>query len=262
MSIIRLLVSGIAPALICVAFLMITTYLIALARKYPRAERWPTPGEICRALLPALPAIIAPALMVGGMMMGWFTPTEAASVTVVYIAAVSRFYYRELTWKHLWNATIVTIRGTAAILVICSAAALFGWILAVERVPQDFAAMVLGTTRDPVKLLLIVNAIFFVAGMFLDSTTATLLIVPIVAPPLVSMGIDPVHLGIMTIFNIMIGIITPPMGLALFLIADIAGVSMKDLLRALIPFYFPLVATLAVITFCPGLILWLPGMLR
>ena len=261
-SIIQLLIAGIVPALICVLFLMITTYFIAKARNYPRSERWPTVGEIMAALWPALPAILAPVVMVGGMMLGWFTPTEAASVTVVYIILISHFYYHELTLAHLWNATLTTIRSTGAILMICAAAALYGWILAVEQVPQEFAAMVLGGNKDPLTLLIIANVIFFIAGMFLDSTTATLLIVPIIAPPMVAAGIDPVHLGIMTIFNIMIGIITPPMGLALFLISDIAGVTMKDLLKALVPYYFPLLATLAVITFCPRIVLWIPSMMR
>ncbi len=261
-SIVQLLISGIVPALICVALLMLTTFFIAKKRNYPRSERWPTGGEVWAALLPALPALLAPVLMVGGMMAGLFTPTEAASVTVIYIMLISHFYYRELSLAHLWSATLTTIKSTGAILIICASAALYGWILAVEQVPQDFAALVLGASKDPLVLLLIANAVFFIAGMFLDSTTATLLIVPIIAPPLVAAGIDPVHLGIMTIFNIMIGIITPPMGLALFLISDIAGVSMKDLLKALAPYYIPLILTLAIITFCPSVVLWLPGMMR
>ncbi|MCD8351211.1 MAG: TRAP transporter large permease [Planctomycetaceae bacterium] len=261
-SIIQLLIAGIVPAIICVIFLMVTTYFIAQKRQYPRSARWPTFAEVMFALWPALPAILAPVLMVGGMMAGWFTPTEAASVTVLYILAISHFYYRELTWTHLKNATITTIRSTGAILMICASAALYGWILAVEQIPQQFASLVLGGTTDPIVLLIIVNVIFFIVGMFLDSTTATLLVVPIIAPPLVAAGIDPVHLGILTIFNIMIGIITPPMGLALFLISDIANVTMKQLLKALLPYYFPLLATLAVITFCPDLILWLPGLMR
>ena len=262
-SIVQLLISGIMPALICVAFLMITVYIIALKQDLPRSERSPTLMEIFTALMPAVPALLAPVLMVGGMVVGLFTPTEAASVTVVYIILISHFYYHELTLSHLWRSTILTVRSTASILIIVAAAALYGWILAVEQVPQDFAALILGgEAKNPITLLLIANLIYIIVGMFLDSTTATLLVVPIVAPPLVAAGIDPVHLGIMTIFNIMIGIITPPMGLALFLIRNITGVAMKDLLLALLPFYIPLLATLAVITFCPGLILWLPSMLR
>ena len=154
------------------------------------------------------------------------------------------------------------MRSTSAILIIVAVAALFGWILAVEQVPQDFARWILGFSTDPLMLLLIANLIFFIAGMFLDSTTATLLVVPVLAPPLVLAGVDPVHLGIIAIFNLMFGLLTPPMGLSLFLLTSIAQVSLRQLLRALLPFYVPLLATLAIITFAEDLVLWLPGMLR
>lgn len=262
-SIVQLLIAGIVPALMCMVFLMITVFIIAVFHKHPRAERWSTPGEVVKDLVPALPAIIAPVLMVGGMMAGAFTPTEAAAVTAVYVILISAVVYRELTLQHLWNSALQTVRSTSAILIIVAAAALFGWILAVEQVPQIFAATVLGGgTTDRVMLLIIANLIFFVAGMFLDSTTATLLIVPIIAPPLVAAGIDPVHLGIITIFNLMIGLLTPPMGLSLFLVSTIAGVSLRSLLKALLPFYVPLLGTLAIITFMEDLTLWLPRMIR
>lgn len=262
-SIVQLLIAGIVPALICMVLLMLTVFIIAVFHKHPRAERWSTPGEVVKDLVPALPAIIAPVLMVGGMMAGAFTPTEAAAVTAVYVILISGVVYRELTWLHLWNSALQTVRSTSAILIIVAAAALFGWILAVEQVPQIFAATVLGGgTTDRVMLLIIANLIFFVAGMFLDSTTATLLIVPIIAPPLVAAGIDPVHLGIITIFNLMIGLLTPPMGLSLFLVSSIAGVSLRSLLKALLPFYIPLLGTLAIITFMEDLTLWLPRMIR
>jgi tripartite ATP-independent transporter DctM subunit len=261
-SIVQLLIAGIVPALICVALLMLTVLVIALRHKHPRSDRWSTPGEIGRALVPALPAMLAPALMIGGMMAGYFTPTEAAAVTAVYVILIAGLVYRELTLRHLWNAAIETARTSSAILIIVAAAALFGWILAVEQVPQAFAAAVLGWSADPLMLLIIANLVFFIAGMFLDSTTATLLIVPIVAPPLVAAGVDPVHLGIVAIYNLMIGLLTPPMGLSLFLVSTIAGVSLRSLLKALVPFYIPLVGTLFIITFMEDLTLWLPRMIR
>jgi tripartite ATP-independent transporter DctM subunit len=261
-SIVQLLIAGIMPALICVALLMVTVAFLALRHDHPRAERWSRPGEIARDLLPALPAIVAPALMIGGMMAGYFTPTEAAAVTAVYVIVIAALIYRELTLAHLWRASLETARMTSAILIIVAAAALFGWILAVEQVPQAFASAVLGWSTDPLMLLIIANLVFFVAGMFLDSTTATLLIVPIVAPPMVAAGVDPVHLGIVAIFNLMIGLLTPPMGLSLFLVSSIAGISIRSLLRALLPFYIPLFATLAIITFMEDLTLWLPRMIR
>ena len=260
-SIVQLLVAGIMPALVCTLFLMLTVLVIALRQGHPRAERWPTAGEVVKDFLPALPAIIAPVLMIAGMMLGAFTPTEAAAVTSVYVIFISAVFYRELTLAHLWNSAVLTARSTSAILIIVAAAALFGWVLAVEQVPQTFATALLGLSKDPLVLLIIANIIFFVAGMFLDSTTATLLIVPIIAPPLVMAGVDPVQLGIVTIFNLMIGLLTPPMGLSLFLVADIARISIRQLLRALLPFYVPLLATLAVLTLWKDLTLWLPGMI-
>lgn len=261
-SIVQLLLAGIVPALICVAFLMITVAILSIRMGLPRAERWPTAGEVASALVPALPAMLAPVLLIAGMLLGLFTPTEAAAVTVVYVLLISGLFYRELTWAHFWSATVLTVRSTSAILIIVAVAALFGWILAVEQVPQSFARWILGFSTDPLALLLIANLIFFIAGMFLDSTTATLLVVPVIAPPLVLAGIDPVHLGIIVVFNLMLGLLTPPMGLSLFLLCSIAEIRLTDLLRALWPFYLPLLATLAVITFADGVVLWLPSMLR
>lgn len=261
-SIIQLLIAGIIPALICIALLMLTAFAIALVQDMPRAERWPTVGEVFTALWPALPAMLAPVLMIAGMMLGWFTPTEAASVTAVYVILIALFFYRELTWAHLWTATVNTALSTSAILIIVAAASMFGWILAVEQIPQDFAKFILQFASSPIVLLLIANLIFFVAGMFLDSTTATLLVVPIIAPPLVAAGIDPVHLGIIVIFNLMLGLLTPPMGLSLFLVSSIAKVSLRQLLVALLPFYLPLLLCLGIITFAEDLVLWLPRMLR
>ncbi len=261
-SIVQLLLAGIVPALVCVALLMLTTVFLSYRYNLPRAERWPTLRELGGDLLPALPALLAPVLMIAGMLLGLFTPTEAAAVTVVYVLAISAIFYRDLTLEHLWQALILTVKSTSAILIIVAVAALFGWILAVEQIPQDFARWILQFSTDPIVLLIVANLIFFIAGMFLDSTTATLLVVPVIAPPMVLAGIDPVHLGIITIFNLMFGLLTPPMGLSLFLLSSIANVSLRQLLRALVPFYVPLLATLAIITFWEGLVLWLPSMLR
>lgn len=260
-SIVQLLVAGIVPAIMCTILLMLTVLIVAILHNHPRAERWPTAREIVSSFLPALPAIVAPLLMVGGMTAGAFTPTEAAAMTAVYVILISGLIYRELTLAHLWNSAVLTARSSSAILIIVASAALFGWILAVEQVPQTFAAALLGLSNDPLMLLVIANLIFFVAGMFLDSTTATLLLVPIIAPPLVLAGVDPVQLGIVTIFNLMLGLLTPPMGLSLFLVSDIAKVSVRQLLKALLPFYVPLLSTLVILTFAKDFTLWLPRMI-
>lgn len=261
-SIVQLLLAGIVPAIICVALLMFTTAVLALRHDYPRSERWSRLPEIWRDFKPALPALLTPVILVSGMLLGFFTPTEAASVTVAYILFISTVFYRELTVAHLLYAAYETVKSTTAVLIIVSAAALFGWILAIEQIPQAAAAQLLTFSTDPLVLLLMVNVILLIAGMFLDSTTATLLVIPIIATPLHMAGVDPVHLGIVAIFNLMLGLVTPPMGLALFLITDIAQVSMRSILKALVPFYIPLFGTLVLITTVPELSLWLPKMIR
>ncbi len=183
-------------------------------------------------------------------------------MTVVYVLFISAFVYRTLTFAHLLHAAYETIKSTSAILIIVSAAAIFGWILAVEQIPQAFAQNLLSLSTDPLVLLLIVNVMLLIVGMVLDSTTATLLVIPIIAGPLHLAGVDPVHLGIVAIFNLMLGLLTPPMGLALFLITDIAKVSMRDVLKELVPYYIPLLATLAILTLFPEISLWLPKMMR
>jgi tripartite ATP-independent transporter DctM subunit len=257
-SVIQLLLGGILPGLLCVAMLMLMTGWLAIRRRYPRAERWPTLAELRRDLLPALPALLAPVILIAGMLAGFFTPTEIASVTVAYALLISALFYRELTWKGVREAAFETIGASAGILLIVAVAALFGWILSVEAVPQKITQALLAISRDPQVLLLLVNLLLLVVGMFLDSTTAILVIAPIIAKPLVAAGVDPVHLGMVVVFNLMIGLLTPPMGLALFLVSDIAKVSMKEVLREMLPFYVPLVATLLLITYVPAVTTWIP----
>ena len=261
-SALQMLVAGILPALLCVAMLMGTVALIAIKGGLPRAERWPRPRELLKALGPAAPALLAPVILIGGMLSGRFTPTEASAVAVVYVLAVGLFYYRDMTWAFIHQAASETVRSTAAILFIVAAAAMFGWILAVEQIPQDFASWFSGVSDNRWTLLLIVNLIFFIAGMFIDSTTATLLLVPIVAPPVVAAGVDPVHLGIVVIFNLMLGTTTPPFGLSLFLLCNMTGLRFTQLVRAMVPFYPALLITLLLLTLVPQLSLIVPEMLK
>jgi tripartite ATP-independent transporter DctM subunit len=257
-SVLQLLLGGILPGLLCVAGLMLMTAWLARKRNYPRADRWPTLREILRDFWPALPAVMAPVLLIGGMLAGFFTPTEIASVTVIYTIAISALFYRELTWSGLYAAALETIRSSAAILLIVAVAALFGWILSVEQVPQLLAGWMLAISSDPMVLLFMVNILLLLAGMFLDSTTAILVIAPIIAKPLMLAGVDPVHLGMVVVFNLMIGLLTPPMGLALYLVADIAQVRMRDVLREMMPFYIPLGLTLLLITYVPWITTYIP----
>jgi tripartite ATP-independent transporter DctM subunit len=257
-SVIQLLLGGILPGLVCVAMLMLMTAWLALRRGYPRAERWPTARELWRDFKPAAPAIAAPLILIAGMLAGFFTPTEIAAVTVAYAMLISGVFYRELTWAGVRAAAVETLGASAGILLIVAVAALFGWVLSVEGVPQQLTKAMLSISTNPYMLLGLVNVLLLVVGMFLDSTTAILVIAPIIAKPLIAAGVDPVHLGMVVVFNLMIGLLTPPMGLALFLVADIARVKMKEVLREMMPFYVPLIVTLLIITYVPAVTTWLP----
>lgn len=257
-SVLQLLLGGILPGLLCTAMLMITAAWIARRKKFPRADRWPSWAQLWRDFIPASPAIAAPVILIAGMLAGWFTPTEIAAVTVFYAILISSLFYRELTWRGLIAAALETIRASAALLLIVAVAALFGWILSVEGVPQKLTAVMLSISTNPYVLLLLVNILLLVVGMFLDSTTAILVIAPIIAKPLIAAGVDPVHLGMVVVFNLMIGLLTPPMGLALYLVADIARVTMRDVLKAMLPFYVPLGITLLLITYVPAITTWIP----
>ena len=258
-SVIQLLLGGILPGLVCVVMLMLMTGWLAMRRSYPRTARWPARHELWRDFKPAFPAIVAPLILIVGMLLGWFTPTEIASVTVLYAVLISSLFYRELTWRGVIDAGYETVRASAGILLIVAVAALFGWILSVEGVPQKLTAIMLTISTNPYVLLLMVNILLIIVGMFLDSTTAILVIAPIIAKPLVAAGVDPVHLGMVVVFNLMIGLLTPPMGLALFLVADIAKVTMKDVLREMAPYYIPLGITLLLITYVPAITTWIPS---
>jgi len=257
-SVLQLLLGGIIPGLLCVVVLMLMTGVLAVRRNYPRAARWPTGAELWRDLKPGAPALFAPVILIAGMLAGFFTPTEIAAVTVLYTVLVSWLFYRELTWAGVLRAAFETVHASTGILLIVAVAALFGWILSVEQVPQRLTDAMLAISRNPYVLLLIVNVLLIVVGMFLDSTTAILVIAPILAKLLVAAGVDPVHLRMVVVFNLMVGLLTPPMGLALFLVADIAKVSMKEVLREMLPYYIPLGITLLLITYIPSLTTWLP----
>ena len=261
-SIVQLLIGGIMPALLYVALLMITVGWLAQKHGHPRSKRWPTVKELWDSFVPAAPALMTPILLVGGMLLGLFTPTEAASVTVVYILVITMVFYGGISWERLRFALFDTVKTSSAVLIIVSAAALFGWVMTIEQLPQTFTRGLLSISTDPLMLLLLVNILLVIVGMFLDSTTATLLVAPLVAAPLMLAGVDPVHLGIIFVFNLMIGLLTPPMGLALFLLSDIAKVPMSAVLKAVLPFYIPLFFSLIILTLWPDLTLWLPKMMR
>jgi tripartite ATP-independent transporter DctM subunit len=259
-SLIKLLVGGIVPGILITFLLMLFIAYLAVKYDHPRSKSWPTAKELFSSLFSALPALLAPAVMVIGMLIGIFTPTEAASFTVVYMLLVNFFIYKEFSLKHLITSAFNTIKLTASVLILFTSAALFNWVLTVEGVPQMFSETILSISTNPIIVLFLVNIMLLIIGMFIGGNEAIIIIVPIILKPLTMLGVDPIHLGIIVVYNLMLGLVTPPYALSLFLGADIAECSIDEVIRAILPFYIPLGISLLLITYIPELVLWLPNL--
>jgi tripartite ATP-independent transporter DctM subunit len=257
---IRMLLAGVVPALLTTAALMATIALLARRRGFDADEERASWRRIRASVTSALPALLTPVILMGGMLAGVFTATEAAAVTVVYILLISAFVYRVLTWQSFAAATRETVRTTCVVMVMVAAASLFTRALTLERLPQSGAALLLSVSSEPLVLLLLVNVVLLIAGMFLESISAIVLLTPVLAPPLVQAGVDPVHLGVVVVYNLMIGLLTPPLGMSLFVVSDVGAVPVEQVLRELAVFFVPLLGMIAILTMFPQLSLWVPSL--
>lgn len=258
-SVVKLLVGGVLPAIACMLVLMVITGIIASKRKYPRAEKAPTAKEFFGALFPALPALLSPVIIIILMLSGVFTPTEAAAISILYVLLCSIFVYRECTLKSLVTAVKDTTITSCSILLIFPCASLFSWVLTLERIPQTFASAMLSISNDVGVLLIIVNLLLLFVGMFMGNTEAILLLVPIIAPMMTSLGMNEIHLALVIVFNLMIGLITPPFAMSLYMTSNMFSIKMSKLIRESWVYLLALVISLLLITYIPGLTLLLPG---
>ena len=208
------------------------------------------------ALLP----IMTPVLLIGGMTTGLFTPTEGAIAACVWALILGFAWYRTLQWKMFVKVCLDTIETTSTVLFIVAAASIFGWMLTATGVTTDIASWVLGFTKEPWVFLLLANLLMLFVGCFLEPTAAITILVPILLPIATQLGIDPVHFGLVMVLNLMIGLLHPPMGMVLFVLARVAGLSFERTTMAILPWLIPLLAALVIITYVPSLVLWLPKM--
>lgn len=208
------------------------------------------------ALLP----IMTPVLLIGGMSTGLFTPTEGAIAACVWAMILGFVWYRTLRWKMFLKVCLETIETTSTVLFIVAAASIFGWMLTATGVTTDIANWVLGFTKEAWVFLLLANLLMLFVGCFLEPTAAITILVPILLPIALQLGIDPVHFGLVMVLNLMIGLLHPPMGLVLFVLARVAGLSFERTTMAILPWLVPLLLSLAIITYWPALVLWLPKM--
>ncbi|MCW5236295.1 TRAP transporter large permease [Verminephrobacter eiseniae] len=209
-----------------------------------------------QALLP----IMTPVLLIGGMTTGLFTPTEGAIAACVWAMILGFAWYRTLSWKMFIRVCLDTIETTSTVLLIVAAASIFGWMLTVTGVTTDIAAWVLAFTKEPWVFLLLANLLMLFVGCFLEPTAAITILVPILLPIASTLGIDPIHFGLVMVLNLMIGLLHPPMGMVLFVLARVSGLSLERTTMAILPWLIPLLLSLAVITYVPKIVLWIPKM--
>jgi tripartite ATP-independent transporter DctM subunit len=260
-SSLRLLMAGVFPALVIVALLMMQIAFFARRRHYPRGvDHTFTRVEVFSTIKRGLPAMLMPVMLMAGMLSGYFSPTEVAAITVTYALVLSAVY-RELSWKQLLQVCRETLRSTASVLFIVGSAAIFAWTLTVEQLPQQVSEMMLTISENPVVLLLLANAVLLIAGMFLETTAALMVLTPILLPPLMAVGVDPVHFGVVMVFNLMIGMITPPVGMSVYMLSPIVKLPVGRIFRAVTPYLVTLGISLVILTFVPQITLWLPNLM-
>jgi tripartite ATP-independent transporter DctM subunit len=206
----------------------------------------------------AVMALLTPVLLIGGMTLGIFTPTEGAIAASIWALFLGLFWYRTLDWRRLIKLTMDTIETTATVLFIVAAASIFGWLLTVTRVTDAVAEWVLAFTSNPNMFLLLANLLLLFVGCFLEPTAAITLLVPILMPICLKLGIDPVHFGLVMVLNLMIGLLHPPMGTVLFVLSRVAKLSFERTTIAILPWLVPLLGTLLLCTYVPEIVLWLP----
>lgn len=256
----KLFFAGVLPALVLTSILCI--FVLRQARKNPIREEATGPDvPVSKAITSALPVLLTPVIILGGILGGIFTPTEAAAAAVMWVLILS-LCYRSLSFKTFRGVLVKTTSTTGSIMLIVTAAGLFGWVIAREQGPQAVTEALLQFTDNPIVFLLLINVALLLTGMFLEPVAGLLITVPVLMPAALEFGIDPLHLGIVMILNLVLGLLTPPVGLVLYVLSSVTGSSVQTVTRGTIPFLIPLLITLLLITFIPAFSLWLPSLME
>ncbi|MGA1600381.1 MAG: TRAP transporter large permease [bacterium] len=211
--------------------------------------------------LDAFMALLTPVILIGGMASGLFTPTEAAVAAVAWAMFLGLIWYRSLNWKMMVKISMDTIETTATVLFIVASASIFGWVLTTTQVTAQIAQWVLSISSEPWMFLLLANVFLLFVGCFMETIAAITILVPVFVPILGGLGIDPIHFGLVMVLNLMIGLLTPPIGMVLYIMARISRLSFEQTVSAVMPWFIPLIGTLLIITYVPQVVLWLPQLL-
>lgn len=256
----RLFLGGFLPGVIMGIALMITVYIISDRRGYPREKR-ASFRDFVESAINAWSAIITPVIIIGGILIGIFTPTEASVVAALYAFFLTMVVYKEVTWQDLPRILWETLEHSIRVLFIISAAGIFGWLLIHQRVPEAVIKGLMGLSDSPWMILLILNIILLVLGCFMEGISIMLLTIPIFMPLVNKIGIDPVHFGVMMTLNLMIGLLTPPVGMVLYAVSSVGKVPIWELAEELKWHIVALMGALALITFIPGLVTFVPNLI-
>jgi tripartite ATP-independent transporter DctM subunit len=258
-SIGKLFAAGIIPGLVMALTMMIMVTYYAHTRGWHRDAKfsvvalWQT---FKRAFLP----LLTPIILVGGMTTGVFTPTEAAIAATAYAIVLGMVIYRTLSLKKLIKVSMETAETTALILLIVAGASIFGYLITLTKVTDNVSALVLSITTTPWIVLLLVNIFLLIVGCFMETIAAITILVPVLLPLMIKIGVDPVHFGLVMVLNLMIGLLTPPVGMVLYILARVAGISFERATKACLPFLIPLLVSLALVTYWPSMVMFLPNL--
>ena len=256
-SVSSLFMAGYLPGILTGVALMLVAALFAARKGYPVGEAVPL-GEAARKFLRAVPSLMLLVVVIGGILKGWFTATEASAVAVLY-ALVLAFIYKELTWRKLPGILLQSAKTTAVVLLLVATCTGLSWIMSYENIPQTVSAALLSVSDNPFVILILINLILLFVGMFMDMTPAVLIFTPIFLPiATAQLGMDPVHFGIMMVLNLCVGLCTPPVGSVLFIGCSVAGVRIDEAIRPLLPMFVAMVVVLFLVAFIPELSLLVP----
>jgi tripartite ATP-independent transporter DctM subunit len=258
-SIGALFLAGYLPGILTGIALMLVGAAYAYRKKYPVAEKIPFSHAV-KKFLDAIPSLMMLVVVIGGIIAGFFTATEAAAIAVVY-SLILALIYKEVTFKHLPAIIVSTVRTTGMVMLLIAASIGLSWVMSFENIPQTVSNGLLSLSSDPFVILIIINLILLSVGIFMDMTPAVLIFTPIFLPIVTTqLGLDPIHFGIILILNLNVGLCTPPVGSVLFIGCSVAKLKIQDLVKPLIPFYIAMFVVLLLVTFIPQISLWIPNL--
>lgn len=260
-SIAGLFAAGLVPGILLGVGMMTMVYILSRTRRYPKAERSRGRKQLAVSLGKGVPAMLVPVIVLGGILGGVFTPTEASAVACAYAAFLGVIYYRTLTPRVFAESVVAAMKLSGSVLLIVAAATPIGWLIAIGKVPEAIAHGITVISLDPILVLLLINAFLLVLGSIMEANVNVLIFTPVLAPVAVGIGIDPLHFGIIFVLNIIIGLATPPFGVCLFVAAGIGKIPVERAMIAVLPFIGIMVSVLLLVTFFPDLVLFLPKIL-